>query len=64
MKKGDLVITKQCVWYYGSKAKEKRIGIILDVFGTPALGVLVECWFQNIGYLQLNAEGIELLEVQ
>jgi len=62
MKIGDLVITKKRVWYYSSESKERRIGIILDMFEAPALGLLANCWFQHIGYFQINIAGIELLE--
>ena len=61
MKVGDLVITKQCVWYYGSEAKERRIGIILEMIEAQ-VGMLVNCWFEHIGHFQINIEGIELLE--
>tara|TARA_Y100000034_G_C6558127_1_gene241420 strand:- start:85 stop:282 length:198 start_codon:yes stop_codon:yes gene_type:complete len=62
MKIGDLVITKQCIWHYGSEVKQKRIGIILNIFELPALGTIVDCWFDHIGYFQTNIKSIELLE--
>jgi hypothetical protein len=62
MKIGDLVITKPCSWFYGSEDKAKRIGIILEIFEAPALGYVANCWFEHLGYFQINVEGIELLE--
>tara|TARA_Y100001937_G_scaffold80317_1_gene108815 strand:- start:1190 stop:1387 length:198 start_codon:yes stop_codon:yes gene_type:complete len=62
MKVGDLVMTKQCVWYYGSEARTKRMGIVLEIIRSPLTGTIVHCWFSEIGYYQINVEGIELLE--
>jgi len=62
MKVGDLVITKERVWYYSSESKERRIGIILEMSDDSPRLMLASCWFQHIGYFQINIEGIELLE--
>jgi len=61
MKVGDLVESRQCIWHFSSEAKVKRIGIILNIETTPH-GLFYGCWFTSIGYVEIDAHGIEIVE--
>jgi len=63
MNVGDLIKTKDIVYYHSSNQKIKRIGIIIylfDSFGVP----LAHCWFGEVGYMDLYTTQFELLEDQ
>ena len=62
MKVGDLVISKESIWYFGSERRTQRIGIVLHVEKHEYIGTICSCWFEEIGFFEINVMGIELLE--
>ena len=62
MKVGDLVLSKESIWYFGSERRTQRIGIILKIEKHEHIGTICSCWFEEIGYFEINIIGIELLE--
>jgi hypothetical protein len=60
---GDLIETKDTIYYHNSKQRIKRIGVIVylfDSFGVPK----ARCWLSELGYMDLYTTQFKLLEEQ
>jgi len=63
MRVGDLIVSRKCIWYFGKSTPKRRMGIILSLRHEECGSILYNCWFEELGEVELYMDAIDPVEV-